>query len=376
MVRATTRSQGPSANSQAQGRPSQTQRARQAIDHEEEEGGSGDDDGDDDGDMDVDEGDLELKRKAHNLARLALFAEQRRTPLRREDISKKVMGQNSRAFNHIFKRAQDILQKTFGMELVELQTRAGLETDTTRQYDDRNATGIKKKVAALGSKTYILRSVLHPVIIEHAALTDEQILEDEADDAPSDDDNDDDDSYAPQFYGSLISWSSADQLGALGILYTILALILVSGRVISDSELRAHLKRLSLPQTGVVYFTARSTHPTQSVETYLSTLIRQGYLDRVQVGDTKKGGKGKGAKRARVTQADDDNLATYEWRWGNRSQSEVGEKAVAKFVAEFMIGDADEDEEGAQSRQDAGSKLERMTKGIERAAGGHLTDIK
>lgn len=106
-------------------------------------------------------------------------------------------------------------------------------------------------------------------------------------------------------------------------------------------------------------------------------MIRQGYLDRIQVGDAKQGRTSKNAKRARLTQADEENGVTYEWRWGSRAQSEVGEIAIAKFVAEFMIGEADDDEdEGTRTRQDAGSRLERMTKGIERAAGGHLSDIK
>lgn len=35
--------------------------------------------------------------------------------------------------------------------------------------------------------------------------------------------------------GSLISWNSSDELGSVGILYVILALILVSGRVIAES---------------------------------------------------------------------------------------------------------------------------------------------
>ena len=85
-----------------------------------------------------------------------------------------------------------------------------------------------------GSKTYILRSVLHPLIIEHAALTDEQILEEEAVDGP-DDPDDDEDGGGFRTYGSIISWSSADQLGSIGILYVVLTLILVSGRVITDS---------------------------------------------------------------------------------------------------------------------------------------------
>jgi hypothetical protein len=75
--------------------------------------------------------------------------------------------------------------------------------------------------------------VLDPLIIEYAALTDEQILEEEAVDAPSDDEDDD---FGTRSYGSIISWSNADQLGPAGVLYVIQALILVSGRVMSDSE--------------------------------------------------------------------------------------------------------------------------------------------
>ena len=86
----------------------------------------------------------------------------------------------------------------------------------------------------------MLRSCLHPLIIERAALTDEQILEQELADTPFDDSDDEDDNGAddeerrPRPYGSLISWSTTDQLGSLGILYVILALILVSGRVMTD----------------------------------------------------------------------------------------------------------------------------------------------
>lgn len=62
-----------------------------------------------------------------------------------------VLGSNTRAFNHVFEIAQELLRNTFGMELVELQSRAGLEQDTNLNatQDDlneaRKATGIKKK---------------------------------------------------------------------------------------------------------------------------------------------------------------------------------------------------------------------------------------
>ena len=80
----------------------------------------------------------------------------------------------------------------------------------------------------------MLRSCLHPLIIKRAALLDEQILQQELADTPFDDEQDngaDDDERRLCPYGSL---STKDQLGPLGILYVIIALILVSGRVMAD----------------------------------------------------------------------------------------------------------------------------------------------
>jgi hypothetical protein len=44
-------------------------------------------------------------------------------PLRRDEISKKVIGSQRGAFKTVFEEAQKILRGTFGMELVELPTR-------------------------------------------------------------------------------------------------------------------------------------------------------------------------------------------------------------------------------------------------------------
>ena len=65
-----------------------------------------------------------------------------------------VLGVNRRAFSLVFGQAQKILNKTFGMELVELKTRAQEDNNTdgpenrnddTALEDVRNATGVKKK---------------------------------------------------------------------------------------------------------------------------------------------------------------------------------------------------------------------------------------
>ena len=55
------------------------------------------------------------------LVRLALSSEYARIPIRRNDISTKVLGvQGSRQFKDVFPQAQKILQQRFGMEMTEL----------------------------------------------------------------------------------------------------------------------------------------------------------------------------------------------------------------------------------------------------------------
>lgn len=91
---------------------------------------------------------------------------------------------------------------------------------------------------------------MDPILVEHAAQTEADILEEEASDqsvlfpshfnsdheADDEDDEDDDAERVPKYYGSLISWTKGDQLGAVGVLYVILALVLVNGRIMTDSK--------------------------------------------------------------------------------------------------------------------------------------------
>ena len=178
-----------------------------------------------------------------------------------------MLGNTPRAFKDILERAQGILRTTFGMELVELQSRAELDKDDVTKDnadgDRRKATGVKKKgkheplvsycsavtngcnrlVTTSGSKSYILRSILDSIILDYAALTDQEIYEQEIEDLPEGADD-----TALVTYGSIISWSDSDQLGSLGILYVILALILVSGRVIADSTHITSIPRSALTE--------------------------------------------------------------------------------------------------------------------------------
>jgi melanoma-associated antigen len=107
-----------------------------------------------------------------------------------------------------------------------------------------------------------------------------------------------------------------------------------------------------------------------SLDTFLTTIMRQGYIDRFALGGDPS--KKQGAKRGRATQAaDDDGGATYEWRWGNRASCEISEVSIAKFVAELMTSNTGADDDGG-----AANKAKRMFDGIAKAAGGTLSDLK
>jgi hypothetical protein len=136
---------------------------------------------------------------------------------------------------------------------------------------------------------------------------------------------------------------------------------------------------------------AQSTHRGIPIDTFLSQLMRQGYIDRVRLGDNKAAG-GKRGRGAAATQVNADDNQAYEWRWGTRAHSEIGEQAIASFVAEFMIdrtrqNEAEEDEEendgpargrgrGKKKQDGVEKRLATMLKAIERASGGNLADIK
>ncbi|KAG1748125.1 MAGE-domain-containing protein [Suillus lakei] len=322
--------------------------------------------------------DAELDRKASDLVRYALFMEQKRALIRREDINKKVLGSNSRSFNPVLERAQKLLKKTFAMELVELQSRNYREQDHVVAGDDlqeaRNCYRSKEeKLRLAGSKTYILRSVLDPVIIEEAARTDERLYEEQIADSQEDGDDDDD---MPRSYGCIISWSTTDQLGALGVLHAILAFILVSGRTITDSQyaLSGSTCSLKTPRptsNGSIPMNTQSTHKRYEGSWWQAWVALLQRPKPIQMKTKHLNGIG--------------DIASY---------SEIGEQAIATFIAEFMVernrdDDAEDDdqEDGKAARgrgkgraraEDGGGdkKLKNVYGAIERAAGGNLSDVK
>lgn len=84
--------------------------------------------GEDDGAYGGDNGngnDASLDQMVKKLVRLALACEYQRKPIRRAEISEKVLagGQGGRKFKEVFIRAQAELKGVFGMEMVELPAR-------------------------------------------------------------------------------------------------------------------------------------------------------------------------------------------------------------------------------------------------------------
>ena len=58
------------------------------------------------------------------------------------------MGTKTRAFNHIFELAQRKLRNTYGTELAELPSRAGLDQENDEEENEaRKVTGTKTEVS-------------------------------------------------------------------------------------------------------------------------------------------------------------------------------------------------------------------------------------
>ncbi|TBU37383.1 MAGE family-domain-containing protein [Dichomitus squalens] len=333
MVRQTRSQRAPRASRSQLPRTTQAGRSRRAQVEEEPEEERDAQEAYDEDEGEVDKAQEEIEKKARDLVRLALFNEQRRMPLRRDEISKKVLGSASRTFSSVLAAANQILQKTFGMELA-CAPDAEIREIEQKEHVDEN----------------------------------EEFAED-------------DNPVGQRSTGSIFSWHASDQLAATGILYVVLALILVEGRVVSDGDLRAMLKRLQLPASASVPLNSQATNSQSlTIDAYLAQLTRQGYLEKLRVG-TAAAGKG-GQKRARATQAPaggDDHLQAFEWRWGPRALTEVGERGIAQFVAESMAEDEDDEEDAVGAGRDEGTqrRVQVILRGIERtAAGGQLLEAR
>ncbi|KIO22925.1 hypothetical protein M407DRAFT_114394 [Tulasnella calospora MUT 4182] len=343
----------------------------------------------------------EIKRRANDLVRMALFEEPRRQTIRRADIIKKVLPENSRGFNVVLDTAQRILRHTFGMELVELMTRS----DRDAIGEEKKETGKKKSQA---SGTFILRSTLNPELIKLANKKNDKLYEEEVNSLRAlgliGEEQEDQDYERPG--GAILAWKPVEPVALTGILQLVLSLILANGRVLPEPQLKRQLKSFHLYFNTKLPSPAFSSRDEQTLFDHLSDMIKQNYLDRVRV-PMPGGAPTGGARRKSRKAADEEEEGLYEWRWGSRAHAEIGEQNVAEFICDFMrkswldeqlklLGEDEEDEErtGAGRRgknaarnprrraekeaelEDKAEKYgERLLKDVARVAGSELTRV-
>ncbi|CAE6476244.1 unnamed protein product [Rhizoctonia solani] len=406
-------SQAPRA-SQAAPRASQasgslTQRRRRVVEEEEEEEEEAEQEGGDDGE---DGGTAELERRVALLVRLALSVEHTR-----------VFPNGGRSFNTVLLGANHSLRKVFGLELVELMTRAERDkvgAGGTNDEEDEGRTGRKKNKAGASSKTYILRSALDPALVTLATKPDPDLgaagdLDLERLNSKNKIVNPDEEetvAAASRAGSSILGWDVGGEGEGdwYNVMCIILGLILVNGRSVADNTLRGLIKPLGLTPNAEMFLPISNHRRRMKFPEFLTHLTKLGYLERVRAA-TAIGATQQVKKRGRQSQAtagdDEEDGATTEWKWGSRAHAELGERAVAEFMVEFMVeraikdaarqlrrnaqtqgGDEeDEDEENVERAERnerekdkaalearAEKMREAMMRDVERSAGGHLSD--
>lgn len=202
-------------------------------------------------------GETEVKKKAAELVRYALACEYQRVLIRKDDIRNKVFEKSgSRAFSVVFNAAQKMLHKTFGFHMVEVRPRGADNAELAKQAEQvlraaaSSANGLRPRGqraesaepagdGSLGSNIWVLRSAL-PSSINKALVSVDQGLSKAFAQSTSSEPSTSTPSRrrsAANNAKAALDWSSADhQTGEMGLLYIILALILVNGRTISEGE--------------------------------------------------------------------------------------------------------------------------------------------
>ncbi|GAA99773.1 uncharacterized protein L969DRAFT_99549 [Mixia osmundae IAM 14324] len=314
----------------------------------------------------------ELRGYAIALARYVIFAEQSRKGIRRDEIVKKIMPESSRNFRFVLEAAQEYLKKTFAMELVELRQRgrgaaileeeAAMEAAPTRKaVASSQAKGKYKAVTT--SKSYVLRDLLPADILrESAAPADEPLAERVATSTLTGWFNDD---------GALVQWKRSDQRALVGLLHVILSLILVNGRVLASGRLFGYLARMGLAASTALPLTPALTGDTTeraplTLTQYIAQLSEEGYLEETLKTNVSAPAPTRGRKTKQT-----DNDQQYDYRWGPRADAEIGEPAIARFVADVYKPARPPHPEG--SRKDVSDSLvgnERTLADVAKAAGG------
>ncbi|EFQ26668.1 MAGE family protein [Colletotrichum graminicola M1.001] len=218
---------------------------------------------------------------AKKLVRYALACEFSRTPIRRDGIKERVLGDQGRAFRKVFELAQQQLRAVWGMELQELAVR---EKFTMAEKPLKSGSQAKTS-----SGVFVLSTTLPSRYRAPAIIT------------PS---------KAP---------SIEAEASYTGFYTMIITIILASGGELSEQKLRRHLNRLN----------AEANVASERTEDVLKRMQMQGYVVR------------KVQKNA-ATQAQDGS-EDVTWLVGPRGLEEVGVDGAAGMVRAVYGEQADAD---------------------------------
>ncbi|EED19996.1 conserved hypothetical protein [Talaromyces stipitatus ATCC 10500] len=168
------------------------------------------------------------------MVRLALSSEYARLPIRRTDISAKVLGeQGSRQFKAVFEDAQKVLRHRFGMQMIELPAK-----DKVTITQRRAAQRVEK--SSTGNKSWMVMSTLPPPFRTPEILPPSK--------APT--------SFLDSTYTALYTF--------------IISVITLSGGSILEQKLDRYLKRTNIEQYT----------PVDRTDRLLQRLCKEGYLVR------------------------------------------------------------------------------------------------
>ncbi|KAI5203123.1 MAGE-domain-containing protein [Aureobasidium subglaciale] len=233
------------------------------------------------------QGDGNFDVMVKNMVRLALACEYSRTPIRRADITARVLGTNARQFKAVFNEAQVQLRGTFGMEMTELPLR-----DKVTLAQRRAAQ--KSQITQKSSGSWILISVLPGRFRQPEILPPSQ--------APTAE-------LESQYTG----------------LYTfVVSLILLNGGMLPDGKLERYLKRVDVEEAAAQNSVNIMISGGDKTEKLLKRMEKDGYI--IKIRDNTSGEE------------------TVEWTVGPRGKTEIGDTGVRGMVRQ-VYGEVDDQAE-------------------------------
>ncbi|KAF2708708.1 MAGE-domain-containing protein [Pleomassaria siparia CBS 279.74] len=187
-------------------------------------------------DEDHQDGAGSMSQLSKSLVRYALACEYSRMPIKRPDITSKVMGLHKKVpFKQLFDHANSQLMDTFGMEMIELPTKEKVTVKHRRAQQLSESQTTK-------SKQWILRSTLPAEFRTSDILGPAQIP------------------------------TSDDESAYVGLYTLIITLIQLAGGRLMESKLDRHLKRMN----------ADDSTPVGTKEMLLARMIKDGYIVKIK----------------------------------------------------------------------------------------------